>query len=151
MLRVCGLLTIALSASLPSWSQIGRPSAGSAASIEIITRTIDDCEDRTDKFVRSLRRAMNWSSLDGTAREDELQRVSRDLEKSMDRVKKAWTRKKDVSETRRHVDEAIRSARNVNVTMRARRLDPGVERDWMEVRGQLNLLARAFKLPSIPW
>lgn len=127
----------------------GRPDA--ATSIEIITRTINDCENNTDKFVRSLRRALNRSSLDGTAREDDLNRATKDLERTMDRVGRAWNRDKDISKTRSLVREAISSARNVNATMRSRRLDSDVERDWIEVRGQLNLLARAFKLPTISW
>lgn len=155
-LGIPALLTLALLAT-SVWAQgdlrrrPNRPGASAAASIEIITRTINDCEDRTDKFVRSLRRAMNWSSLEGSAREDDLNRATKDLERSMDRVGDSWNRDKDVSKTRSHVRNAISSARNINATMRARRLDPGVEREWTEVRGQLNLLARAFNLPSVSW
>lgn len=124
---------------------------GSSASIEIITRTINDCEENTDKFVRTLRRALNRSSLDGTSREDDLNQATRDLERTMDRMGRAWNRDKDVSRTRSLVRDAISSARNVNFTMRTRRLDRDVERDWAEVRAQVNLLARAFKLPTVSW
>jgi len=119
--------------------------------VQVITKTINDCENNTDKFVRSLRRAMSRSSLNGTAREDELSRLTKDLEKSMDRVGRSWNRDKDLSKTRNHVRDAISAARNIDVTMKARRFDSGVENDWREVRAQLNLLARAFKMSSIPW
>jgi hypothetical protein len=146
------LLVVCLSGTAAHAQERRRPgSVSSSASIQVITRTINDCENNTDRFVRSLRRALNQSALNGTQREDDLQRLSKDLERSMDRVSRSWKKDKDVSETRGHVRDAIRSAQNINVTMRARRLNPETESDWREVRAQLNLLARAFKLPSISW
>jgi hypothetical protein len=121
------------------------------AAIEIITRTIIETERDTDKFVRSFRRALNVSAIDGTNREDDVNRSARDLENSMDRVRKNWEKGKDVSRTKRYVSEALSAARDVNLTMRNRRLPRNVETDWEDVRRQMNLLARAFRLPSIRW
>ncbi len=128
-----------------------RPGSSSSAAIEVITRTINDCEDRTDRFVRTLRRALNISSLDGTSREQDLNRSARRLEEAMDDVGKSWNRDKDVSKTRHYVMKAIQSAKNIDITVRNRRLHPEAEAQWREVRGQINLLARAFKLPTVNW
>jgi hypothetical protein len=143
------LISLAFLQAVPCLAQRGRP--GSGASIDTITRTINDCEERTDRFVRALRRALNSSVLDGTNREDQLNRAARNLEESMDRVGRSWNRDKDVAKTRRWVREAIDNAKNIDVTMRNRRLHPEAEEQWRAVRFQVNLLARAFKLPTVNW
>lgn len=142
-------LTCLLSTVPAAWAQ--RPGLGRPGSIDVITRTINDCEERTDKFVRTLRRALRDSSLNGTNREDDLNRSSKELERSMDRVGRSWNREKDVSKTRQHVRAAISDARNIDITMRNRRLGGDAEREWRAVRIQVDLLARAFSLPSVRW
>ena len=69
----------------------------------------------------------------------------------MDRVGKSWNKEKDVAKTRRHVRDAIGDAKNIDVTMRKRRLNPDAEEQWRAVRIQINLLARAFQLPTVSW
>lgn len=149
-LTILILLVASAATQMPAQSRnTSRDRAGAA--IEIITRTIIETERDTDKFVRSFRRALNVSSIDGSNREDDVNRSARDLENSMDRVRKNWEKGKDVSRTKRYVSEALSAARDVNLTMRNRRLPRNVENDWEDVRRQMNLLARAFRLPSIRW
>ncbi|MBL8228733.1 MAG: hypothetical protein JNL98_09665 [Bryobacterales bacterium] len=144
------LAALCLSALTPA-SRAQRPGLGGAAGVEVITRTINDCENRTDRFVKALRRALDRSALSGTNREDDLNRSAKELERSMDRVGKSWNREKDVAKTRQHVRSAIADARNIDITMRNRRLGGDAEEQWRAVRIQIELLARAFKLPSVRW
>ncbi len=148
---LAGVLLAIGSLTVSVWGQRVPARPGGAASIEIITRTINDCEDRTDRFVKALRRALNSSGLDGSNREDDLNRSAKNLERSMDRVGKSWNKEKDVAKTRRHVRDAIGDAKNIDVTMRKRRLNPDAEEQWRAVRIQINLLARAFQLPTVSW
>lgn len=116
-----------------------------------VTRTINDCEDRTDDFRKTLRRALKDSRLDDTHREDELNRQADRLENALDRTGDAWNRDRNPSKARGHVQEALGAARDINATMRKWRLHPDTERDWSVVRSQLNLLARAFNLNDVRW
>lgn len=118
---------------------------------ERISRVIADCEDRTDRFRVSLRRALERSSFRGSAREDELNQDADRLERALNRVREAWNRERDVPRTRSHVSAAIDVSRNINRTMTRRRLNPDVQRQWEVVRGELNRLAEAFDLPRIRW
>jgi hypothetical protein len=127
------------------------PAPNSRASMERITRTINDCEDRTDDFRNSLRRALNHSRADRTRWELDLNRAADRLEQALDRTGDAWNRDRDPSKTRRYIREALDSGRDINGAMSNLRLDASTERDWSVVRSQLNLLARSFNLPEMRW
>jgi hypothetical protein len=98
-----------------------------------------------------LRAALDRSMLNGTQREDELNVSALRLERSMNRVREAWNRERDVGRTRRSVSDAISVGQDINRTMVRRRLNPGVQRQWEAVRAELNRLAEAFELPRIRW
>ena len=116
-----------------------------------IGRVINDCAARTGDFKVSLRRALNRSRLDGTAREDQLNRDAERLDRSMQRVAEAWNADHDARRTRAHVSRAIEVSQDINRTMVRRRLHPDVQRQWSVVRAELNRLAEVFDLPRIRW
>ena len=116
-----------------------------------ISRVIADCESRTNEFRRALREALDRSALDGSRREDELNRDAGRLEQAMNRVREAWNREHDPGRTRRSVDDAILAGQDINRTMVRRRLNPNVQRQWDTVRRELNRLAEVFELPRIRW
>lgn len=156
MIRPIALLCISLMlASGVATAQVrpDRPNrpGSTSASITVITRTINDCENSTNKFVRSLRRALRQNNTIDSSREDNLNRSARELEQSLNQVGKPWNKDKDIGKTRRRVEDALESARNINLTMRNRRLREDTEELWQEVRVQMNLLARAFELPALRW
>ena len=116
-----------------------------------IARVVQDCEERTNQFRVSLRAALDRSALNGTQREDQLNTDAERLERSMNRVREASNRERDVGRTRRFVSDAIAVGQDINRTMVRRRLNPNVQRQWDAVRSELNRLAEAFQLPRIRW
>ena len=128
----------------------GVPPPGSERSGNI-SRVIADCEGRTNEFKRSLRMALDRSSLNNTRREDELNRDANRLEQAMNRVRESWNLEHNPPRTRRSVEDAIAVGQNINRTMIRRRLHPDVQRQWDIVRGELNRLAEVFELPRIRW
>lgn len=133
----------------PGASELGFPAC--RPSIDSVTRTINDCENRTDDFRKSLRKALRNSPLDNSSREGQLNRQADQLEKSMDRVGDSWNRDKDISKTKRYVQEALNSARDINTSMRNWRFYNEVEREWGIVKVELNHLAEAFRLQKLRW
>lgn len=116
---------------------------------ERVKDAVRDIEDLSDDFRKSLRSALRDSSLDGTRREDDLNRQSKRLERAMDKVKKGVERRREFRSIRDDVRDALRAGADINVTMRRRRLDADAEREWIRLRAGLNFLAGLFDLPKM--
>lgn len=152
-MRMCAPLAIAvalLPGILSAQPRRGVPPPGSER-IGNISRVIADCEGRTNEFKRSLRMALDRSSLNNTRREDELNRDASRLEQAMNRVRESWNFEHNPSRTRRSVGDAVAVGQDINRTMIRRRLHPDVQRQWDIVRSELNRLAEVFELPRIRW
>ncbi len=142
------LLASAALLSSPAAAQ-GRRPPSSSGDIQLITRTINDCENRTDAFRKTLRRALNNSALDGSSREGQLNRSADRLERALDRVGDSWNRDKSISGTKQAVSEALSAGRDIHFTLRRSSYNSDVKRDWDVVRLQLNILASKFGLSQI--
>jgi hypothetical protein len=118
---------------------------------EHLSRVIADCEQRTDVFKVSLRRALERSGYRDSSREHELNIAASRLERAMNRVREAWNRERNPPKTRAFVSEAITAGQDINRTMTRHRLDPGVQQQWSAVRTELNRMAEAFELPRVSW
>jgi hypothetical protein len=118
---------------------------------ERIARVIADCEERTNVFKQQLRRALDYSALNATRREDELNGDANRLERALNRTRESWNVEHDANKTRVFVNEAITASQDINRTMVRRRLNPDVQRQWRVVRNELNRLADVFQLPKIRW
>jgi len=116
-----------------------------------VTGIIADCERRTDEFKVALRRALDHSPLDGSRREDQLNRDAANLEKAMNRLRESWNADRDFERSRRHLGVALNAGRDLNRTLSHHRLRSGVQREWEIVRGELNRLAEVFREPKIRW
>lgn len=126
-----------------------RTPIGPDQSYRDITRIINNCEDRTDDFRGSLRRALNNSPFDNSRREQVLRARADQLERALDRTGDSWNRDRDPERTRYYVREALDAGREINAAMRYLRLDYEVERDWAAIRAQLNALGRAFRVGEL--
>jgi len=113
-----------------------------------ITRTINDCEKRTNKFIGVLRQALNDANVRYERKEDLLQ-SAKALEESMDKAGDSWNRDKDPERASQFVRIAIASAQDINTIMVGRSLNPDAERQWTQVRRDLNRLAKAFNISGM--
>ena len=106
-----------------------------------VARTLDDC----DRRVADMR---------ATAREHHegwLERETGRLEYALREARGSWEREHDFGRTRRHIEHAIDTAREINRAIRERHMHPGVHRQWDAVRGELNRLVEVFELPRVGW
>jgi len=137
-------------AVLPSAAQDARqPGSNPRLTHDQVRRATRDIEDRSDDFKKSLRRALNSSVLDGSNREDDLNRQAKRLESAMDRVKKGAEQRRSFQDIRRDVDRAMDAGRDINVTMRRRRFNSEAERDWERLRAGLNFLGGLFGISKL--
>lgn len=117
-----------------------------------IDRLIANVEQRTDVFVSQIDRGLDRSRLDGTRREDNLNERAKELERSTDELRSDFNRRGDNWwETRENVQRTLNLASGIDTAMRNRNLGrgSGAERNWRNVRRELNTLARAYNLPGL--
>ena len=111
----------------------------------IITRV----ENRSDEFVRHFDAALDRSGLDGTRREDNLNERARNLEKSLDDLRREFDNKESYIATRPEVSRTLRIATEINQVMRRRKMGAETERQWTLLRIELNTLADVYNLPML--
>lgn len=114
-----------------------------------VDRVIRRVETRSDAFMRLFDKSLDRSRLDGTRREDNLNESARNLERSLDELRREFDRRDRYAETRPEVARALNIAENINVALRRRRLGGETERQWALLRAELNELARVYNLPRL--
>ena len=106
-------------------------------------------EENVDDFVGLFDKSLDNSGLDGTRREDYLNRRAKDLEQATDELRREFDRRDSWAENRSEVARCLNIATDINGTMRNRRLSSSAEYKWSKVRSELNALATAYRLPKI--
>jgi len=118
--------------------------------IEATTRIINDCEQRTNKFKKTLDRALGRDNVRaGQGREAQLNENASRLENQMDKVGDSWNKDHDMSKTRAHVQAALALANDINRAMKSWNMGGDAESEWNTVRAELNKLAANFGLARI--
>ena len=112
---------------------------------------IADCEQRTNEFNAVLKRSLDRSALDGTRREDRLNREAAKLEHAMNRLRDSWNEDKDFERSRRNLRAALSAGQDIHRALSRHQVRGHVQREWDVLREQLNRLAEVFKEPKIRW
>jgi hypothetical protein len=112
-----------------------------------VARVINDCEQRTNEFLRAVERAWGPDRHNG----DELDRSAARLEQALNRIRNSWDRNHDYRRTRSNVGAAIDASRRVNRILSHHRLGPRVEQEWRAIRNELDNLAEVFEQSRIRW
>ena len=142
----CAILLL----SVPAEAQRRRrPPAARGYTKDHVNQIIKRVEERSDRFVKLFDKALDRSRLDDTNREDQLNKMARDLEKGLDDLRSEFDRKENYVETRSEVRRCLDLATDINVAMRNRRLGGETERQWALLRNELNTLADVYGLPFV--
>lgn len=110
---------------------------------------IDRVEDRVDNFVKNLDKSLDRSRLDGTDREDWLNRRARDLESATDELSREFDRRDAWAENREEVRKCLNIASDIDRSVRNRRYGSVTEGNWSRVRYELNSLADVYNMPKV--
>lgn len=108
-----------------------------------VQQLIHRIEDRTDLFRNSLDSALDQSSVDGTNTEDNINLFVRDFDTAVTRLRERFDRRQSTSAD---AQEVLNRAVVIDRFMRRRQLDARVQRQWANVRLQLNQLARVYNV-----
>jgi hypothetical protein len=123
----------------------GQVSAQRSWDREGARNNVRDLEENTDRFRRSLDRALDRRRVDGTITEDVINRYVRQFERATDRLRKNWNNERNGGQATR---EVLRRGRSIDVYMRSNRLGQEAESDWRDVRRNLDRLAVIY---SVNW
>ncbi len=122
----------------------------SANSIQQTTNVINDCEKRSNKFKKTLDKALGHDNVRaGQGREDQLNNDADRLENAMDKVGDSWNKDHSIQKTRAYVTAAIANGNDINRAMRTWKMGGDAETEWAALRNELNNLARTFGVPGI--
>jgi hypothetical protein len=106
---------------------------------------INRIEQRADRFSNSLENALDRSSLNGTSREDEVNKMLTDFEAATDQLKDRFNRRQSATSD---AEEVLRRAAVLDTFMLNNRMTNRSEQDWKLLRNELDQLARSY---SVAW
>lgn len=135
------LITAILSAANFAQAQV-RPYRVSDSQVQYLLNRI---EQKTDTYKRSMDTALDRSRLDGSDTEDMIMDYIMEFENATDQLKQRFDARESVNTD---VEEVLSRAANINAFMQRNRLNAVAQRNWANIRTDLNTLARYY---SVSW
>jgi outer membrane usher protein FimD/PapC len=148
LLLAWGVVALAGQALLQAQYQAipGRPDR-----VQTVSSLIIEMDRLSTDFRRSLDRALDRSRMDGTFREDYLNREARKLEIELAQLRNSWNRFRNERRSRRNVSQALQAAGNLDRSLSRHVLRGRVQREWYDLSAGLDRLADAFNLRRVRW
>ena len=115
-----------------------------------LEKLIDRAENLTNDLDDDFNKALDKTRLNGTDEEDRLQHQAEALEDTMDEVHSDYKERAASDQIKDKVHRALTIAADIDRVVVKYRLTEDVERDWQQVRSDLNAMARHFSLPEMP-
>lgn len=114
-----------------------------------VEQLLERIEERTDAFANQLNKSLDRSRLDGSRSEDNIAERVSELENATDELRREYdhndTRREDSPEARK----ILNTATEVNRIMNLRSFSRQAELSWINLRAELNTLARVYGLPAV--
>jgi hypothetical protein len=113
-----------------------------------VGRLINLVESHSNAFRRSVDRALDRSRLNGSRTEDQINEEVKQFENEVDRLRGEFDRRDNRDETRRNIERVLRQADEVNRMLRRSNFARDVDREWSQLRAELNTLAGVYNLKT---
>lgn len=113
-----------------------------------VDRIIRNMEQNSDEFRTDFRREMNNSNLNSSTR-NRFNGYVATMENSVDDLRRHFDRNDSWWESRSRVRTVVNSSQNVNTMMRTLPFRRNLERQWNQLRNQINRVADTFDLPGL--
>ena len=126
-----------------------RESRGNRLSKTQVKLIVNRVEDRVDNFVTNYDKALDRSKLNGSGREDWLNKRAKDMEIATDELKRGFDRSDAWIENKDEVRRCLNIASDIDRNMRNYRFGATAESNWARVRYELNSLADVYNLPIV--
>ncbi len=144
-----GVLFVVLMLADVGNAQRKRETRGKKMSKAQVEQVINRLEERVDNFDDHFDKSLDKSRLDGTDREDWLNKRASDLETATDELRREFDKRDAWAENKNEVRNCLNIATDIDKTMRNRKLTKDTEAIWGRVRYELNTLADIYNLPKV--
>ena len=124
-----------------------RESRGRALNKAQVKVIINRVENRVDNFVKNFDKSLDHSRLNGSSKEDWLNRRAKDLEHATDDLRREFDRRDAWVENKDEVRKCLNIATDIDRNMRSYNFGAVTEANWARVRFELNSLADVYNLP----
>lgn len=114
-----------------------------------VNQIINNLETRLDKFKNDFDTSLDHSRLNGSDREDYLNKRAKDLEHATDELRSEFNKHDAWIENKDQVRKCLNIAQDINTAMKNRKLGSKTENNWSAVRYELNTLAKIYNLPTV--
>ena len=114
-----------------------------------VEQIINRVEERVDNFDDHFDKSLDRSRLNGSKREDWLNKRASDLESATDELRREFDRNDSWIENKDEVRKCLNIAADIDTTMRRQKLTRDTENIWARVRYELNTLADVYNLPKV--
>lgn len=114
-----------------------------------VGKIINRVDKSTDNFSRNYDKSLDRSHLDGTNREDELNRRAKDLRDSAKKLRNNFFNRSSWEESREDVTNCLSIAADLNANVRNNHYGRKTENNWRNVVRELNTLAQVYNIPQL--
>jgi Skp family chaperone for outer membrane proteins len=114
-----------------------------------VNRIIERVETRGDVLRKAVDRFLDRSNLDGTKREDRINEEVKELEEALDNLRREFDKRQQYQETREEVAKVLDEAQEINRLFRNNRFTSDLQREWLQIRRDINRLALVYNLPLL--
>lgn len=145
-MTVCGAMLISLSVFTAANAQGRYANQYSRTDVNGI---ISALENTSNVFRQNFDSNLDQSSLNGTREEDRLNAIVRNYENSLDRLRRSFDRTNNWWASQNSVRDVINNAQPVNDMMNSLPFARRLERQWANMRRDLNKLADTYDLAGL--
>jgi len=146
---VIGAVVLLLGLADTGNAQRKRETRGRGMTKDQVKTVINRVEDRVDNFIKNYDKSLDRSKLNGTSREDWLNRRARDLESATDELSREFDRRDAWAENKEEVRKCLQIASDIDHNMKNYNFGSVTEANWARVRYELNTLADIYNLPKV--
>ncbi len=114
-----------------------------------VEQLLERIEERTDAFANQLNKSLDRSRLDGTRAEDNIAERVSELENATDELRREYDHRDTRGENKPEARKILNTATEVNRIMNRRVFNRQTENSWINLRAELNTLAKNFGLPAV--
>lgn len=114
-----------------------------------VNNIIQRLEESSNQFRTDFRDQMNRNRINGTSDEGRFNGIVADYENSLDRLRRRFDRGDNWWQSRNEVQNVMNNARPVNDMMNSVQFRRNLERQWNQMRNDINKLADTFDLPGL--
>jgi len=144
-----GFAAFLMIVSLADVSYAQRRARGVGYSKQQMEQLLERIEERTDAFSNQLNKSLDRSRLDGGRVEDNITDRAKDLENATDELRREFDHNDSRGENKPEARKILNSATLINRIMIRRNFSRQAENSWINLRNELNILARIYGLPAI--